>query len=134
MCVQSQSMTAFFSSQMVFLLYINLQVNMILYLLWSPWTHLKTCSPLPPMLSFSFHLISPPRPDLSSSLSQLHPFSPTAIISYQDPLSSSSLVLSHSPNHRLFATLRHLITRHYKETDRIFHKKLLTGKSPYNAM
>lgn len=47
------------SQQMVFVLCINLQVNSVLYLLWSPWTHLKECSsPSSP---------SPPFPSLSTS-------------------------------------------------------------------
>lgn len=58
-------------------LYINLQVNMALYLPWSPWTHLKTCGPLPLLNAFPLfppHL--PPRPDRFSSLNRLHPLSP----------------------------------------------------------
>lgn len=69
------------SQQMVFVLCINLQVNSLLYLLLSPWTHLKECSP-PPLLpiSFSFHLISPPpHPDLFSSLSWSYPVKPSPL-------------------------------------------------------
>lgn len=49
---------------------INLQVNAALYLLWSPWTHLKTCGS-PPLLHrasplFSPHLPSPSLPPAST--------------------------------------------------------------------
>lgn len=54
-CHTPQAQAASFSRH-----YINLQVNTALYLLWSPWTHLKTCGSLP-------LLHAPPPPHLPSS-------------------------------------------------------------------
>lgn len=68
--------------------YIDLQVNTALYLLRSPWTHLKTCGSLPRLNAFlPFPPLAPP-PTSSRSLprAQSTPLGPDAINSHQAPL------------------------------------------------
>lgn len=94
-CVTCCSLTAFFS-----LLCINLQVNMPLYLLWSPWTHLKTCGSLPLLnafLPFPHHLPSSSRPLF---LAQSTPSTPPRC-HYFLP-SSSLLIISSFFNQEVF--------------------------------
>lgn len=128
-CVTCCSLTAFFS-----LLCINLQVNMPLYLLWSPWTHLKTCGSLPLLnafLPFPHHLPSSSRPLF---LAQSTPSTPPRC-HYFLP-SSSLLIISSFFNQEVFFffTSSWCVIITTERQDRIFHEKLLAGKSPNTAM
>lgn len=106
------SLTAFFS-----LLYINLQVNMPLYLLWSPWTHLKTCGSLPLLdafLLFPHHLPSSSRPLF---LAQSTPSTPPRCHNFLS--SSSLLIISSSLPIRGFYLLM-VCHNHYRKTKQNF--------------